>query len=188
MSPFAAHVNRWSNCRLCDLCLNRKNVVLARGVVPAQVVMIGEAPGESEDIIGQPFVGPAGKLLSRIVQEAIEDSRTSPSIAWTNVIACIPKDDNTKRKNVEPLPHEIEACAPRLKEFIALCKPQLVVCVGEVAKKEVLRRVAAKDWLNNFKLVHIIHPAAILHAPTESKGLVIKRCRIDLTDAFSSLE
>lgn len=88
MTPYQKHRAKWSDCRRCVLCHRRKRVVLGRGTLPARLLLIGEAPGASEDVIGRAFVGPAGKLLNRILRAAIDFDL---SVAMTNLVACVPK-------------------------------------------------------------------------------------------------
>lgn len=84
---FSDHVDRWKHCTLCPLHKVRRQVVLARGKLPADVLMVGEAPGLSEDVLGAPFTGPAGQLLDRIITATeLENYR----IAFTNLVGCIP--------------------------------------------------------------------------------------------------
>lgn len=181
MTPFQKHVADWKNCQRCPLSLTRTQVVIARGSVPAQVLLIGEAPGISEDILGQPFIGPAGKLLDRMLEDAVKDSgKPRPSMAWTNLVGCMPREEDTKRKRGEPLPEEIAACKPRLDDFIKLCKPKLVVAVGLLSDKQA----KAGNW---GKVVTVQHPASILRADIGQKGLLIQRCILQLADAFGDL-
>lgn len=183
-SPYAQLVDQWKDCQNCGLCLVRKKVVMAKGSIPADVVMVGEAPGESEDVIGVPFVGPAGKLLGRIVDKAkVDGGYPSVRIAWTNLVGCVPKDDETKRKRGEPLPGEIEACRPRLERLLDLCKPDLIVCVGQLAEKQA----KIHNWEARAKIVSIVHPAAILRADITQQGLMVQRCCVQLADAFNDL-
>ena len=99
------HKEKWINCYGCDLCEQRDKVVLLRGKIPCDVLFIGEAPGVSEDTLGKPFVGPAGTLLDNIIEESDPGEL---KLAWTNVIACIPKDDDG-HKVKEPPRYSIEA-------------------------------------------------------------------------------
>ena len=87
-SKYQAHRDKWGSCQRCLFCRRRNRVVLARGRVPAQLLLIGESPGASESVIGQPFVGPAGHLLDRILTVAV-DGRVD--YALTNLVCCIPK-------------------------------------------------------------------------------------------------
>jgi len=143
-----------------DHCANASNVCIARGSVPADVLFVGEAPGESEDTIGVPFIGPAGHLLDRIVSEGLP---THLRKAFTNIVGCIPRDENGE-KWTEPDVDQIKACQPRLIEFVELCNPQMVVRVGRISQKWFPLKpfgVGERDKLP-FKVIDIVHPAAIL--------------------------
>src|SRR5580698_7314382 len=130
-TPYQQHREQWINCQRCELHKQRTQVVLARGTIPAQILFIGEAPGQSEDVLGSPFKGPAGKLLDYIVANSIPSQY---SYAMTNIVACIPRGDDGDKVALPP-EESIKACAPRLVEFVNLCKPQLIICVGSLATK-----------------------------------------------------
>lgn len=180
MTPYQTHRKRWRKCTSCELHERRNQVVLARGRVPAPVLFIGEAPGASEDVIGRPFVGPAGKLLDRVIERAI-DGRCDYAI--TNLVACIPKGEDGA-KAVEPSKACIMHCKERLQEFVALCKPKLVVCVGKLAAKWVPNVIATTgEWA----VVEIIHPAAILRMNVAQQGLAMQRAMIVVSDAVDEL-
>lgn len=187
MTPFQKHVKQWSNCQLCDLCEKRDKVVLCRGKLPCDVLFVGEAPGPSEDAIGLPFVGPAGHLLDEMINDACYSQMESvPYIlrmAFTNLVACIPKDENNQ-KFLEPPEYAIDACSPRLEEIIRLANPKLIVLVGKLAKKHIAgyRMPDSVD-----RAVEIIHPAAILRADVAQRSLAIKRTIVTLADAFTKL-
>jgi len=132
-SPWDMHKIKWRDCQRCDLCKGRNHVVLLKGVIPASVLMLGEAPGQSEDVIGQPFVGPAGRLLHKIIERAVAANEGEPTFAYSNLIACLPMQQGEKA--AQPPKASIEACAPRVVELVALTKPKLIVCVGELAYK-----------------------------------------------------
>lgn len=180
MTPYKKHKAKWSNCRECVLHETRKRVVLARGKFPAPILFIGEAPGVSEDIIGKPFVGPAGKLLDRIIELGIDGQY---DYVMTNLVACIPKGDDGS-KTGEPSKECIFSCLPRLEEFIKLCKPRAIISVG---------RLAGNFIPNNFGyaradlFTEITHPAAILRMDVSQKGLAIKRCVVILEDVVENL-
>src|SRR5207244_4450732 len=129
MSAWTDHVARWKDCTACPLCQQRDRIVLARGQVPCDVVFVGEAPGASEDVLGQPFVGPAGRLLDQIIERALP---AGARFALTNLVACFPREAKARGENM-PEVKEILACRPRLLEFIDLCRPKLVVRVGREA-------------------------------------------------------
>ena len=184
ISLYQSHVAKWRDCTACDLHRTRGRVVLAKGKIPCDVLFVAEAPGHSEDTIGLPMVGPAGRLLDEIVAlSGIGQFR----IAHTNVIACIPKGEDGD-KVAEPPDESIEACSARLVEFITIARPRLIVQVGKVAQ----------DWLtpgykhsiklhDTIPMVFISHPAAILRAREDQKGYQKQRVVIALRDAVDLL-
>lgn len=221
ITPWKQHQAKWKKCKLCDLCEGRTQVVLAKGKIPADVVFLGEAPGPSEDVIGLPFVGPAGHLLDSMLKAAgyfhTDEDVTAPRMAFTNLVCCIPRDDDSNKLS-EPPKYAIEACAPRLKEFIDLCNPKLVVCVGSLAKKYVpkllenkrraeapligssqgsrasrarARKLAAEkagdQCSNDVQVIDILHPTHIMRADITQKGLMIQRTVLTLSDALNDL-
>lgn len=172
---FQKHRAEWINCTKCHLHKTRTKVVLLRGSIPCEILFVGEAPGASEDVIGQPFIGPAGKLLDRIIKDALKDQW---SYALTNLVGCIPIGEEGS-KTAEPPKEAIMTCRPRLVDIIEICQPQLVVSVGTLAKKHLPG--------GDFATVSIIHPAAILRMDLSQKGLAIQRCIVELEMAASAL-
>ena len=149
------------NCQACQLGATRKNFVFGVGDKNADLLLVGEAPGEKEDMEGVPFVGRAGRLLDKILA-AISLSRDS-GVYICNVIKCRPP------KNRDPLPSEIEQCEPYLKEQINLIKPKLIVALGRVAAKTLLNNDLSLKEMRSVKhnyygipLVATYHPAALL--------------------------
>lgn len=197
-TPYAQLVYDWQHCRKCDLHQGRTAVVFARGSIPARILFVGEAPGISEDIAGRPFEGPAGQLLNRQINKALSDigiardrlpkiatyppSIPEMSMAFFNLVGCMPKD-STGRKRGEPLPIEIAACWPRLDKFIDICKPELIVAVGDLAEKQA----KLQKWEERATLTSIIHPAAIIRDDITRQGLSHQRAIAILADAFSDL-
>jgi DNA polymerase len=171
---FQLHRDKWRDCDLCQLCNVRTKVVIARGSVPADVLFVGEAPGASEDVVGSPFVGPAGRLLDHIIEAAIEEQH---SWAMTNLVCCIPKDLGGDKG--EPPKESILACRPRLMEFMELCRPRLIICVGQLSKR----------WtpeVDDIPKASILHPAAILRMDAGQRPLAIKRCVVAVSDAVAT--
>lgn len=181
-TPYQRHRKKWIDCERCDLCNGRSRVVLARGKLPAPILFIGEAPGASEDVLGKPFVGPAGKLLDTIIERAIDGQH---DYAMTNLIACIPKGDDGK-KTKEPPEYAIEECAPRVAQFIYLCQPKVIVCVGKLASKWV-PKIVSERTPTTYNCVDIIHPAAILRMPVDRKSLAVQRSIVIIEDAIVDL-
>ena len=173
------HKARWKECELCDLCERRSSVVLLKGKIPCDVLFVGEAPGQSEDTLGKPFVGPAGHLLERMIENA---NPGEARVAFTNVISCIPLGSDG-RKVKEPPKDSVTACSDRLDEVLRLCKPDWLVGVGKLSDSVIEERYSEKGY----GIESIIHPAAILRADVSQKGLAIQRTEIILRDLFDSI-
>lgn len=178
-SPFKLHVLKWKDCKKCPLYMCRKQVVFTRGTIPCKVLFIGEAPGQSEDVIGQPFIGPAGKLLDGIMAQAWPVKFADLPFAMTNLVGCLPLDDSNE-KLAQPDAGDIKACRPKLLEFYNLCKPELVIAVGTLAK----------DWMPDeikCKQIQITHPAALLRANIAQRDFLIRKCVVTLNNALEEL-
>ena len=147
-------------CQKCPLGSTRKNFVFGVGNPQADIVFVGEAPGQQEDLKGEPFVGRAGKLLDNILA-AVSLSRDDIYIC--NVLKCRPP------QNRDPLPSEVDQCEPYLKAQLALINPKLIVALGRVAACTILK---TKEPLKNLRkqtfqyegidLMVTYHPAALL--------------------------
>ena len=155
------------NCEKCALGKTRNSLVFGTGDPHANLVLIGEAPGRDEDIKGEPFVGRAGQLLTRILK-AIDLERDEVYIA--NILKCRPPN------NRDPQEDEIECCLPHLNEQLKLINPKVILALGRVAAHNLLNTKAAmKDMrgkLFNYegiKLIVTYHPAALLRNPNLKK-------------------
>ena len=185
-TTWAAHKSKWKDCKDCKLCDKRRRVVLGRGVLPCDVLFVGEAPGTSEDALGKPFVGPAGKLLDELIDAALanlgmDSPRDRPRMAWTNMVACIPK---YKPGEVgQPKRLEIEACSGRLNELVQLAKPQAIVMVGKLASQWAPKFI---DYDFEYS-IDLTHPASVLRESPARKGLSIDRIEIQLTELFEDI-
>ena len=153
--------DRINQCQKCQLGQTRTNFVFGVGDPNADLVLIGEAPGEQEDLQGEPFVGRAGKLLDKILS-AIKLSRNQ-GVYICNVLKCRPPN------NRDPLPSEVEQCEPYLIHQINLIKPRLIVALGRVAAKTLLKQNLPLKDMRSIKhdyhgtpLVVTYHPAALL--------------------------
>lgn len=177
MITWIEHVDKWRNCQRCPLSAQRANIVLARGTVPCDVLLVGEAPGASEDALGLPFVGPAGQLLDQIIQHAIPAGVT---YALTNLVCCFPAEAKARGDN-EPELAEIKACRPRLREFIELCRPKLVVCVGVLSSDNIGHDSYGR--VMGTPIVQIDHPAWIIRMPRVQKGMAVQRAIVVLRTA-----
>lgn len=147
-------------CESCELCRTRHNVVFGVGPRNADVMFIGEGPGEQEDLQGEPFVGAAGKLLDDMLS-IIDLSRRNCYIA--NIVKCRPPG------NRDPLPQEQDACIGYLRNQVALIKPKIIVCLGRVAAMRVIDpnyRITRQhgSWVerNGIWMTAIYHPSALL--------------------------
>lgn len=185
MTPYQLHVNKWKDGCGSDQCPRACNRVFARGTVPSDIVFVGEGPGESEDVHGQPFVGPAGRVMDRIIRRAGIEGKLLYSLY--NVVGCMPRDEDGRKGN-EPDTDQIDACKPRLEEYLALAKPRLIVCVGNVARDALEQGFKHSIKIpTGTKLVHIKHPAAILKSQTVQQGSDERRCVITIQDAAKAV-
>ena len=174
MTLWERHVKNWRGCQKCTLSRRRKKVVLARGKIPCDVLFIGEAPGHSENIMGKPFIGPAGKLMEKILEKALDGQY---DYALTNLVACIPLGENDNKLQ-QPPEECIEACEPRLQEFLDVAIPDVVITVGRLAEKHFVSA-------NN----SIVHPAAMLRMPLAQKSLAIQQAEITISETvFEAFE
>ncbi|MBE5821676.1 MAG: uracil-DNA glycosylase [Clostridiales bacterium] len=148
------------NCKKCDLCKERKNVVLGDGNINAKVMFIGEGPGADEDEQGLPFVGKAGQLMNDAFK-AIGIDRKEVYIA--NIVKCRPP------KNRNPYEKEIKECLDYLRNQVILVKPEIIVLLGSVALTSILGKEytitsARGKWIEKkgIKYIPTFHPAALL--------------------------
>src|SRR5436309_7185967 len=127
-----------ASCKACDLWKRGTQTVFGEGARNAQVMLVGEQPGNDEDLAGHPFVGPAGKLLDQALEEAGID-RTQAYV--TNVVKHFKWEARGKRRiHAKPNATEIQACRPWLEAEIALVQPQVLVCLGATAAQALLGR------------------------------------------------
>jgi DNA polymerase len=155
------------SCSLCRLHETRRNAVPGTGNTNADVIFIGEGPGEQEDIQGLPFVGRAGQLLTKMLS-AIGLSREEVYI--TNVVKCRPPG------NRAPLPDEVESCFPYLQRQIRMIDPCIIMCLGGPASKTMLKTDTGIGKLrgqiysfNDIPVIATYHPAAVLRFPERYK-------------------
>ena len=147
-------------CRECALCQQRRNVVFGTGNPQAEILLVGEGPGANEDAQGVPFVGRAGELLDDML-EIIGLDRTKVYIA--NVVKCRPP------QNRDPLNVEQDACIGFLRRQTALIRPKIIVCLGRIAAKAIIKedfKITSEhgQWFQRggVQMTAIYHPAALL--------------------------
>ena len=152
-------------CRGCELCRTRTNLVFGVGNEKAEILFIGEGPGEQEDLQGEPFVGPAGKLLDDMLR-MIDLDRAKVYIA--NMVKCRPP------RNRDPLPEEQQACSRWLQRQIALIDPKIVVCLGRIAAMGLIDpefRITRQhgQWFDRDgrRWMAVYHPSALLRDPSK---------------------
>ena len=155
-----------ARCVRCGLCQTRHNVVFGVGDESADVMFVGEGPGEQEDLRGEPFVGAAGQLLDDMLSIIDLDRNTNCYIA--NIVKCRPP------QNRDPLETEQDACIGYLRSQVALVKPKIIVCLGRIAAKRLIRedyRITREhgQWVekNGIWMTAIYHPSALLRDVTK---------------------
>ncbi len=167
-SPELLRIRReLGECARCKLAGGRHNLVFGVGNPSAELVFVGEGPGEDEDRQGEPFVGRAGQLLTKMI-EAMGFARADVYIA--NVVKCRPPG------NRNPEPDEIEACEPFLRAQLAAIGPRVIVALGKFAAQTLLRTATPISRLRGrwaeyggVKLMPTFHPAYLLRSPDEKK-------------------
>ena len=158
------------SCEKCSLCKTRTNVVFGAGDKNAKIMFIGEAPGESEDLSGTPFVGRAGKLFDKYL-EAVDIPRESVYIA--NMLKCRPP------KNRDPLPSEQDQCIQYLREQVRLVSPKIIVCLGRISAMRLIKpdfKITKEHgiWFKkgNFEICAVYHPSLLLRDPRKKEDML----------------
>ena len=173
---------RCNECHNCPLGDTRTNLVFGVGNPNADLMFVGEAPGEQEDLSGTPFVGRAGQLLDRYLY-AVDIPREEVYIA--NILKCRPP------KNRDPLPAEEDACIGYLREQVKLIRPKVIVCLGRIAAMRLIKpdfkiSVEHGQWFEkgNFLMTAVFHPAALLRDPRRKEDMMedMKRIKAKLTE------
>ena len=151
-------------CQKCELCKTRNNVVVGVGSEKAEVMFIGEGPGENEDLQGEPFVGRAGKLLDKML-EAVDLDRNK-NIYIANIVKCRPP------QNRDPKPDEQEMCIDWLRAQVKMINPKIIVCLGRIAAGRIIKsdiKITKEHgiWFekNGIQMMAMLHPAAVLRDP-----------------------
>jgi uracil-DNA glycosylase family protein len=172
-----------AGCRACRLWRDATQTVFGEGLGTAQVMLVGEQPGDREDLSGRPFVGPAGRLLDQALEEAGIDRR---AVYVTNVVKHFKFTRRGKRRiHKRPAADEIAACHPWLEAELGVVRPKILVCLGATAAQALLGRTfRVTQQRGRFveselapRVTATIHPSAILRAPDDAT-------RRDEMDAF----
>ena len=150
-----------SNCKNCPLGETRTNLVFGVGNENADILFVGEGPGENEDLQGEPFVGKAGQLLDKYLNVIDLDRKKNIYIA--NIVKCRPP------QNRDPMPEEQDACIGYLNEQLAILKPRIIVCLGRIAAQRLIRpdfRITREhgNWTEKDGVFYtaLYHPSALL--------------------------
>ena len=181
-------------CQACDLWTRGTQTVFGEGARQAELMLVGEQPGDAEDLAGRPFVGPAGKLLDRALEEAGIDRST---VYVTNVVKHFKWEPRGKRRiHKKPNTTEMSACRPWLDIEIQLVKPRAIVCLGATAAQALLGRqfkvTAHRGEFIESPLAPLVlatvHPSSLLRAPDEeTRRLETKRFIDDLRKVARAL-
>ena len=164
-------------CNKCALGATRTKSVFGTGNPNAELMFVGEAPGEQEDLSGTPFVGRAGQLLDKYLC-AIDIAREDVYIA--NILKCRPP------KNRDPLPEEEDACIGYLREQVRLIRPKVIVCLGRISAMRLIKsdfKITQEhgQWFEKggFLMTAVYHPAALLRDPRKKEDMLedMKRIR-----------
>ena len=156
--------NACAACQKCALCETRHHVVVGVGLPTAEVMFIGEGPGENEDLQGEPFVGRAGKLLDKML--AAVDLDRNNNIYIANIVKCRPP------QNRDPKPEEQEMCIDWLRNQVKLIRPKIIVCLGRIAAARIIKpdiKITREHGQfiekNGVLMMAMLHPAAVLRDP-----------------------
>ncbi len=175
-------------CTKCELHQTRTKCVFGTGNQNADLLFVGEAPGEQEDLTGTPFVGRAGKLLDQYLF-AVDIPRDQVYIA--NILKCRPP------KNRDPLPAEEDACIDYLRAQVRLIRPRIIVCLGRIAAMRLIRpdfKITKEhgQWFekNGYLITAVYHPALLLRDPRRKEEMLadMKRIKEKLDDTDPNKE
>ena len=183
-----------AGCRACPLWERGTQTVFGEGPASAEILLVGEQPGNEEDLSGRPFVGPAGRLLDRALEDAGIDRR---GVYVTNAVKHFKWEQRGKRRiHQKPAPGEVRACAPWLEAELRVVRPRAVVCLGATAAQSLLGRAfkvtERRGELLATPLAPIamatVHPSSILRAPDdETRRAELARFTEDLAGLAAAL-
>ncbi len=161
---------RCAACTACPLHASRTNCVFGAGNHSADLMFVGEAPGEREDLSGKPFVGRAGQLLDRFLF-AVDIDRSDVYI--TNILKCRPP------RNRDPQPAETEICITYLREQVKIIQPKIIVCLGRISAMRLIKpdyKITQEHgtWVQKggFLMTAVYHPALLLRDPRKNEDML----------------
>ncbi len=159
-----------TECNLCPLCQTRTNVVFGVGNPNADIMFVGEAPGENEDLSGIPFVGRAGQLFDKYLN-AVGINRENVYIA--NILKCRPP------KNRDPQKNEEDACIDYLRQQVRIISPSLIVCLGRISAMRLIKpdfKITAEHGVffpkGKYVMSAVYHPSALLRDPRKKDDML----------------
>jgi uracil-DNA glycosylase family protein len=184
-----------SGCTACHLHELGTQTVFGEGRASADVVLVGEQPGDQEDVAGKPFVGPAGRLLDRALEAAgisradVYVTNAVKHFKWT------PSPNGKRRIHAKPDTREVAACKPWLEAELAVLRPRLVVALGATAAQALLgkqfrvtrSRGQVFDLPPSSRIVATVHPSSILRAPDDTRAAEFDKLVADLAVVAASL-
>jgi uracil-DNA glycosylase len=180
-------------CKACDLWKTGTQTVFGEGSPDAEVMMVGEQPGDREDIEGQPFVGPAGKVLDKALERASIDR---DRVYLTNVVKHFKWRPRGKRRiHQKPNVEEINACRPWLDGELAAVRPRVLVCLGAVAAQALLGRefrVSRQrgEWVESplaERVIATVHPSSVLRTDEQEREAAMDALVNDLRKVAAEL-
>ena len=174
-------------CRGCHLWKVGSQTVFGEGPATAEVIIVGEQPGDQEDLAGKPFVGPSGRLLD----SALEEAGVDRSLVYvTNAVKHFKWERQGKRRiHKKPNAGEIDACHPWLEQEIALLEPRVIVVLGATAAQALLGRTfrvtqsrgkVLRPWGESPLVVATVHPSSVLRAPAPERARAEQEFRRDI--------
>ena len=182
------------DCKDCPLWKPATQTVFGEGPARARIMLVGEQPGDQEDLAGRPFIGPAGKLLDRALDEAGIDRRL---VYVTNAVKHFKFEPRGKRRlHKKPADAEIAACLQWLQSELQLIKPELVISMGASASRALFGRAMPiennrgkpLDYAPFGKIMITVHPSFLLRVPPEDKAREFARFVADLRSAVKLLK
>jgi uracil-DNA glycosylase family protein len=183
-----------AGCEGCDLYKNATQTVFGEGPSQASVMFVGEVPGDEEDKVGHPFVGPAGRLLDRALEEA---GIQRELVYMTNAVKHFKwKPSGKRRLHDKPNTSEIAACKPWLESEIALLKPRILVCLGATAAQTLFgrdfrvtrMRGSWMEFQNDIRAIATVHPSSILRTPDPDREVAYRQFVSDLAMVGTEME
>jgi uracil-DNA glycosylase family 4 len=198
-SLFIDHAEKWADCDHCGLCSHRRHTVLYRGHMPSHVLFVGEGPGDTENLLGYPFTGPAGSefddLRKAAWSKAFMEGYTAigriPTWGMSNIVACHPKEPDpeglSSARTRPPTKDEAICCSPRLTEILMLATPRLVVALGDIAAR-YLKYSMPEPPAPGPRLLKLVHPSAILRIESQIlQNSARKRFMLTLSQALDGV-